>query len=259
MSPYTTTIHTTSNPPAMPTLRTQIPIPPNITRVVWVNSHTGYQQYQVKCGCTTSMGTACRRWAIGFRDGTSPVCQAHFTPTPTLPTATIARRREIAATQRDIRRMESVNQRIAGLITTINFIRATITPDMSDAQSRSMYTRIGHLLQHIENIRSGTVGTRVTPIVVQVYAPTDPGYAPTDKPVADEPLPEEERMVEDECPIRMEEYTVIRKAPCGHHACPDCCLQMKAAGRTLKCPLCRDMGFRRLVSYAVPTPAPVMI
>ena len=238
--------------------RTQIPIPSNITRVVWVNSHTGYQQYQVKCGCTTSMGTACRRWAIGFRDGTAPVCQAHFTPTPTLPAATIARRREIATTQRTVRRMESVNQRVAGIITTINFIRSTITPEMSDAQSRSLYSRIGHLLQHIENIRAEGGVARYTPTLPS-YSPTDPGYSPTNKPaVPDEPLAEEKLMVEDECPICMEDYVVIRKAPCGHHACPDCCLQMHTAGRTLKCPLCRDAGFRRLVSYAVPTPAPVM-
>jgi hypothetical protein len=195
------------------------------------------------------MGTACRRWAIGYRDGVTPVCQAHLTPTPTLSPAAIERRRVTAANQRAIRHTATVNQRIAGVVTTINFMRRTITPDMTDQQSRSVYNRIGVLLQHIESIRfvSGA----------QVFAPTVPSYTPT--PIADEPLAEEKQMVEDECPICMEDYVVIRKAPCGHHACPDCCLQMHAAGRTLKCPLCRDAGFRRLVSYAVPTPAPVTV
>jgi hypothetical protein len=236
----------------MPSLRTQVPIPSNVTHVVW-QPYTGYQQYTVKCGCTTSMGTACRRWAIGYRDGVTPVCQAHLSPnaTPTLSPAAIERRRVTAANQRAIRHTATVNQRIAGVVATINFMRRTITPDMTDQQSRSVYNRIGVLLQHIESIRvvSGA----------QVFAPTVPSYTPTPIPIADEPLAEEKQMVEDECPICMEDYVVIRKAPCGHHACPDCCLQMHAAGRTLKCPLCRDAGFRRLVSYAVPTPAPVTV
>jgi hypothetical protein len=233
----------------MPSLRTQVPIPSNVTHVVW-QPYTGYQQYTTKCGCTTSMGTACRRWAIGYRDGVTPVCQAHLSPnaTPTLSPAAIERRRVTAANQRVIRHTATVSQRIAGIVTTINFMRRTITPDMTDQQSRSVYNRIGVLLQHIESIRlvSGA----------QVFAPTVPPYAPT---VPTEPLAEEKQMVEDECPICMEDYVVIRKAPCGHHACPDCCLQMHTAGRTLKCPLCRDAGFRRLVSYAVPTPAPVTV
>ena len=235
----------------MPSLRTQVPIPSNVTHVVW-QEYIGYQQYTTKCGCTTSMGTACRRWAIGYRDGVTPVCQAHLSPnaTPTLPPAAIERRRVTAANQRVIRHTETVNQRIAGVVATINFMQRTITPDMTDQQSRSVYNRIGVLLQHIESIRSVSGA--------QVFAPTVPSYNPCST-VADEPLTDEPLMVEDECPICMEDYVVIRKAPCGHHACPDCCLQMHTAGRTLKCPLCRDVGFRRLVNYTVPTPAPVTV
>jgi hypothetical protein len=229
----------------MPSLRTQIPIPPNITGVVW-QPYTGYQQYRVKCGCTTSMGTACRRWAIGFRDETAPVCQAHFTPTPLLPPAAIERRRDTAANQRVIRHTASVTNRIAGIVTTINMLRATITPDMPLDQTRSVYNRIVVLHQHIERIRVESVVR---------FAITVPPYSPA---APTEPLAEEKLLVEDECPICMEDYVVSRKAPCGHHACPGCCLQMHAAGRTLKCPLCRDTGFRRLVSYAVSTPVPVM-
>ena len=233
-------------------MRTQVPIPANITRVVW-QPYVGYRQYTVKCGCTTSMGTNCRRWAIGFRDDVTPVCQAHFTPTPTLSPAAIERRRATAANQRAIRHTASVTQRVASVVNTINFIRSTITNEMTPDQSRCAHNRIGFLLQHIERIRAESGGARA-----QQYAPTVPPYNPCST-VADEPLAEEKQMVEDECPICMEDYVVIRKAPCGHHACPDCCLQMHTAGRTLKCPLCRDMGFRRLVNYAVPTPAPVMI
>ena len=229
-------------------MRTQVPIPSNVTQVVWVNSHTGYQQYTVKCGCTTSMGTACRRWAIGYRDVTTPVCQAHFTPTPTLPPAAIERRRVTAANQRAIRHTASVTNRIAGIVHTINFIRSTITNEMTPDQSRCAHNRIGFLLQHIERLRAESVVR---------FAIMVPPYSTTPAPT--EPLAEEKQMVEDECPICMEEYIIIRKAPCGHHACPDCCLQMSASGRTLKCPLCRDEGFRRLVSYAVPTPAPVTV
>jgi hypothetical protein len=230
-------------------MRTQVSIPSNVTQVVWVNSHTGYQQYTVKCGCTTSMGTACRRWAIGYRDGVTPVCQAHLSPnsTPLLPPAAIERRRVTAANQRAIRHTASVTQRIAGIVHTINFIRSTITNEMTPDQSRCAHNRIGFLIQHIERLRVESVVR---------FAITVPPYSPA---APTEPLAEEKLLVEDECPVCMEDYVVIRKAPCGHHACPGCCLQMHAAGRTLKCPLCRDAGFRRLVSYAVSTPAPVTV
>ena len=234
----------------MPSLRTQVVTPPNVTGVVWVNI-AGYKQYHVKCGCTTSMGTACRRWAIGFRNGDAPVCQAHLSPdaTPLLSPAARARRRDTAANQRAIRHTASVTQRIEGVVNTINFIRSTITNEMTPDQSRCAHNRIGFLLQHIERIRAESAAR---------FGLTVPPYNPCST-VADEPLTDEPLLVEDECPICMEDYVVIRKAPCGHHACPDCCLQMHTAGRTLKCPLCRDMGFRRLVNYAVPTPAPVTV
>ena len=231
------------------TLRTQIPIPPNITHVVWVDSHTGYRQYTVKCGCTTSMGTACRRWAIGYRDGVNPVCQAHFTPTPMLPPAAIERRRVTAANQRAIRHTASVTNRLASMNDAVANLMSAVVPGMSPIQIMYINFRIVQLSRDIERIQAESEGAQ--------YAPTVPPYKPATT-TPEEPLAEEKQMVEDECPICMEDYVVIRKAPCGHHACPDCCLQMNASGRTVKCPLCRDMGFRRLVSYAVPTPAPVM-
>jgi hypothetical protein len=129
---------------------------------------------------------------------------------------------------------------------TIAHLMSTVVPGMSHNQISFINFRIVQLSRDIERLRVESVVR---------FAITVPPYSPAPT----EPLAEEKQMVEDECPICMEEYIIIRKAPCGHHACPDCCLQMHAAGRTLKCPLCRDEGFRRLVSYAVPTPAPVTV
>lgn len=239
-------------------MRTEVVIPSNVTHVVWTDSHTGYRQYTVKCGCTTSMGTACRRWAIGYRDGVTPVCQTHLSPnaTPLLSPAAIERRRVTAANQRAIRHTSNVTNRLATMNETVANLMSMIGPGMSPNQISHINYRIVQLSRDIERIRAEADGAQYVPysITVPPYAPTVPPYAPAPT----EPLAEEKQMVEDECPICMEDYVVIRKAPCGHHACPDCCLQMNASGRTVKCPLCRDMGFNRLVSYAVPTPAPVM-
>jgi hypothetical protein len=155
-----------------------------------------------------------------------------------------------AANRRAIRHAASVNQRLATMNDTIANLMSMVGPAMSPNQISFINFRILQLSRDIERIRAESDGAQYAP-----YAITVPPYSR----IADEPLAEEKQMVEDECPICMEDYVVIRKAPCGHHACPDCCLQMHAAGRTLKCPLCRDEGFRRLVSYAVPTPAPVTV
>ena len=165
-------------------LRTRIvPTPPNITHLVW-EDYTGYRQYNVKCGCTTSMGTACRRWCVGYRDGVTPVCMTHISPnaTPTLSPAAIERRREVAAARRAIR----------------------LTAILSEIVAR--------------------------------YG--DPGFTEVTEVVE----------TTDECPICLESYELTRKAVCGHHACSECCSSMKASGRTICCPLCRDKRFVGLVN-----------
>ena len=49
------------------------------SRLVW-DARSGYCRY--KCSCLTSVGTACRRWAIGVRDGVTFVCQSHLVSRP---------------------------------------------------------------------------------------------------------------------------------------------------------------------------------
>ena len=223
--------------PPTRSISTQISIPENITGVVWDDNNRRYKQYTtVKCGCTTSMDTECRRWAIGFRDGTIPVCMAHFTPTQVLSPEAIARRRE----NNNNRRTLTVNERIASISETITYLQRIITPEMTTEQTRAVFSRIGLLSRDIERIRAET-GTVFTTVI--------PAYKLDD--INEEVPPEEQLMVEDECPICMEDYMVTRTATCGHHACSTCCRHMKESGRTLNCPLCRDNRFRSLVDYMV--------
>ena len=51
-----------------------------------------------------------------------------------------------------------------------------------------------------------------------------------------------------ECPVCLEEFAATETAMCGHVVCAPCCRQMKATGRTLVCPLCRDTRFASLVA-----------
>jgi hypothetical protein len=193
------------------------------------------------------MGTACRRWAIGYRDGVSPICQAHFTPTPTHP-ATIERRRIFATNRRVIRYASSVTDRVTDIAQFINHIQNTITPETPHDQVRLAYSQIGVLIRRIETIRD-EARARLTP--------TDPGYCPIAAAPVDPndttDLIESDCPTEDDCPICLETYTLTRRAPCGHHVCSGCCLRMKDAGRTIVCPLCRDKRFRQLVNHAVLT------
>jgi hypothetical protein len=217
-----------------------------VTGVEWDVLVQRYKQYTtVKCGCTTSMGTACRRWAIGYRDGATPVCQAHLSPnsTPTLPAAAIERRRVTAANQRTIRYAASVTERVTDIAQFINHIQDTITPNTPRDQVRLAYSQIGVLIQRIETIRD-EARARLTP-TAPVTAQIDPNDT-SDLIEADCPT-------EDDCPICLETYTLTRRAPCGHHVCSGCCLSMKDAGRTIVCPLCRDKRFRQLVNHAVLT------
>ena len=46
-----------------------------------------------------------------------------------------------------------------------------------------------------------------------------------------------------ECPVCMETFTATNSSTCGHKVCSSCCRQMKDSGRTMSCPLCRDMRF----------------
>ena len=54
-----------------------------------------------------------------------------------------------------------------------------------------------------------------------------------------------------ECPVCLEDYIPVFKAQCGHHVCKECCQSMKASGRTICCPLCRDSRFSRFVNYSM--------
>jgi hypothetical protein len=129
--------------------------------------------------------------------------------------------------------LESMNE-------TLNILIRTATSNMSSDQVRAVSTQIGLLSRVIESIR-----VESAPWV----SPLMPFYQLDDN---DEKVPPEEQlMVEDECPICMEEYIVTRKSVCGHHACTTCCRNMKESGRILNCPLCRDNRFRMLVDYSV--------
>jgi hypothetical protein len=50
-----------------------------------------------------------------------------------------------------------------------------------------------------------------------------------------------------ECPVCMEDFIATESSMCGHTVCSSCCHQMKATGRTLMCPMCRDPRFKSLV------------
>jgi len=239
-------------------LRTRIiPTPSNITHLVWESDYTGYRQYNVKCGCTTSMGTACRRWCVGYRDGVTPVCMAHFTPTPTLSPAAIERRREVADARRAIRvasRAIRVASRVPAHVSDLSF---------TDAQSARNKIRI--LLHRIDflQLESGSrfatdlieeFRWRINRIRSEMVARFGVGVL---DPTAGFTEVTEVTEVTDECPICLESYALTRKAVCGHHACSECCSSMKASGRTICCPLCRDKRFVGLVNHALAAPVTV--
>ena len=233
-------------------LRTRIPTPPNITHLVWESDYTGYRQYNVKCGCTTSMGTACRRWSVGYRDGVTPVCMTHISPnaTPTLSPAAIERRREVAAARRAIRVASSVPAHVSDLSFTDaqsarNKIRVLLHRiDFLQLESGSRFATdlIEEFRWRINRIRSEMVAR----FGVGVLDPTA-GFTEVT----------EVTEVTDECPICLESYALTRKAVCGHHACSECCSSMKASGRTICCPLCRDKRFVGLVNHALAAPVTV--
>jgi hypothetical protein len=232
-------------------LRTRIiPTPPNIAHLVWESDYTGYRQYNVKCACTTSMGTACRRWCVGYRDGVTPVCMAHFTPTPTLPPAAIERRREVAAARRAIRRASHAPVPVSVVpahVSDLNFTDAQTARNKIrvilfridiirfESGSRVATDLIEELRWRVNRIRSEMVAR----FGVGVLAP-DAGFTEVT----------EVTETTDECPICLESYALTRKAVCGHHACSECCSSMKASGRTICCPLCRDRRFVGLVNHA---------
>lgn len=47
-----------------------------------------------------------------------------------------------------------------------------------------------------------------------------------------------------ECPVCMEEFVATQSSLCGHKVCSSCCRQMRDSGRTMTCPLCRDVRFK---------------
>ena len=51
----------------------------------------------------------------------------------------------------------------------------------------------------------------------------------------------------DECPVCMDEFIVTKSSSCGHAVCSQCCRHMKETGRTLTCPMCRDVRFKLFV------------
>jgi len=50
-----------------------------------------------------------------------------------------------------------------------------------------------------------------------------------------------------ECPVCMEDFIATESSLCGHKVCSTCCQHMKESGRTLTCPLCRDVRFKAFV------------
>ena len=56
---------------------------------------------------------------------------------------------------------------------------------------------------------------------------------------------------EEECPVCMESYVPTASAQCGHHVCSTCCRGMRDTGRSLTCPMCRDVRFGALVKRLV--------
>lgn len=54
-----------------------------------------------------------------------------------------------------------------------------------------------------------------------------------------------------ECPVCMEEFISIQSSMCGHKVCSPCCRRMRDSGRTLSCPMCRDMRFKFFVELMV--------
>ena len=47
-----------------------------------------------------------------------------------------------------------------------------------------------------------------------------------------------------ECPVCMEEFVAVHSSLCGHKVCSSCCRHMKESGRTMTCPMCRDVRFK---------------
>ena len=61
----------------------------------------------------------------------------------------------------------------------------------------------------------------------------------------------EARQLVSECPVCMEEFISTQSSMCGHKVCASCCRRMRDSGRTLSCPMCRDMRFKFFVGLMV--------
>jgi hypothetical protein len=178
----------------------------------------------------------------------------HLSPnaTPMLSPAAIERRREVAAARRAIR-LASVP------------VPAHVT-DLSFTDAQSARNKIRLLLLRIDFIRFEPVSRfssdlieelrwRINRIRSEMIARY--GLGVFDDPTASFTETTEVTEVTDECPICLESYELTRKAVCGHHACSECCSSMKASGRTICCPLCRDKRFVGLVNHALAAPVTV--
>jgi hypothetical protein len=188
---------------------------------------------------------------------------AHISPnaTPTLSPAAIERRREVAAARRAIR-LASLVDAVAAPSTppAVPAVPAHVS-DLSFTDAPSARNKIRVLLNRIdflnfppysryssdliEELRWRINRIRSEMIARYGLGVLDPtaGFTETTEVVGPDTT--------DECPICLESYALKRKAVCGHHACSECCSSMKASGRTICCPLCRDKRFVGLVNVNV--------
>jgi hypothetical protein len=179
----------------------------------------------------------------------------HLSPnaTPLLSPAAIERRREVAAARRAIRHASRAVRLASSVPAHVSDLSFT------DAQSarnkiRVLLNRIDFLnfppysrysSDLIEGLRWRINRIRSEMIARYGLGVLDPtaGFTEVTEVVGPDTT--------DECPICLETYALKRKAVCGHHACSECCSSMKASGRTICCPLCRDKRFVGLVNVNV--------
>jgi hypothetical protein len=175
---------------------------------------------------------------------------AHFTPTPTLPPAAIERRREVAAARRASHTPVPVPAHVSDLSFTdaqSARIKIRVLLNRIDFLNFPPYSRYSSDL--IEELRWRIIRIRSEMVARYGLGVLDPDAGFTEVTEVAE--------VTDECPICLESYALTRKAVCGHHACSECCSSMKASGRTICCPLCRDKRFVGLVNHALAAPVTV--
>jgi hypothetical protein len=181
----------------------------------------------------------------------------HISPnaTPTLPPAAIERRREAAAARRAIRLVGVPVPSTPPAHVPVVRVPAHVS-DLSFTDAQSARNKISLLLLRIDFIRFESVSRfasdlieelrwRINRIRSEMVARYGLGVL---DPTAGFTEVTEVTEVTDECPICLESYALTRKAVCGHHACSECCSSMKASGRTICCPLCRDKRFVGLVN-----------